>query len=51
MKVTVEERRRRAATVMVRDFRKGRLGRLTILCDDEDEDEEEEEEVDDSDNE
>jgi hypothetical protein len=32
---------------MVRDFRKGRLGRLTILCDDD----EEEEEVDDSDNE
>ena len=29
-KVTVEERRRRAAVVMVREFRKGLLGRLTF---------------------
>ena len=29
-RITVEDRRRRAAAVMVRDFRKGRLGRLTF---------------------
>lgn len=29
-RVTLEERRRRAAAIMVRDFRKGRLGRLTF---------------------